>query len=53
MPPKSKAQARFMRAVASGEVKKPGLSRAKAREYVEGYPTKKLPARVKAKKRKR
>jgi len=50
MPPKSKAQAKFMRAVASGEVKQPGLSRARAKEYVEGYPTKGLPNKVKPKK---
>ena len=36
-----------MRAVASGDIKKKGLSRAKAEEYVAGYPTKNLPARVK------
>jgi hypothetical protein len=47
MPPKSKAQARFMRAVAAGDVKKPGLSKAQAAEYVKGAPTKKLPAHVK------
>lgn len=35
-----------MRAVASGEVKKPGLSRKQAEEYVSGYPTKGLPKRV-------
>ena len=49
MPPRSKAQARFMRAVASGEIKKKGLSRVKAKEYVSGYSTKGLPARVKKK----
>jgi len=43
MPPKSKAQARFMRAVASGRVKKRGLSRAEAKEYVSGHSTKGLP----------
>ena len=43
MPPKSKAQARFMRAVASGSVKKKGLSRAQAKEYVSGHSTKGLP----------
>ena len=43
MTPKSKAQARFMRAVASGDIKKKGLSKAEAKEYVEGHPTKKLP----------
>lgn len=49
MPPKSKAQARFMRAVASGEIKKKGLSKAKAEEYVKGYPTKGLPNRARKK----
>ena len=52
-PPKSKAQARFMRAVASGSVKAPGLSRQEAAEYVEGYSTKRLPEKVKSKKPKR
>ncbi len=47
MPPKSKKQAAFMRAVASGEIKKKGLSKRQALEYVAGYPTKKLPNRVK------
>jgi hypothetical protein len=51
MPPRSKAQARFMRAVASGSIKKPGLSQAQAEEFVQGAPTSKLPPRVKAKKR--
>ena len=53
MPPKSKAQARFMRGVASGDIKKPGLSRAQAEEYVKGYSTKGLPNRVKKKKRRK
>lgn len=47
MPPKSRAQARFMRAVASGAVKAPGLSRKEAREFVEGHPTKALPEKAK------
>jgi hypothetical protein len=46
MPPKSKAQAHFMRAVASGSVKAPGLSKAKAAEYVSGAPTKGLRERT-------
>ena len=45
MPPKSKAQARFMRAVAQGDIKKKGLSRKEAREYIEGHPVKHLPER--------
>jgi hypothetical protein len=52
MPPKSKAQARFMRAVASGSVRKKGLSKAKAKEYVSGYSTKSLPAKARKRKRK-
>lgn len=46
MPPRSKAQARFMRAVAGGSIKAPGLSKAEANKYVSGYPTKSLPERV-------
>lgn len=46
MPAKSKAQARFMRAVESGSIKAPGLSKAKAAEFVEGVPTKNLPEKV-------
>lgn len=50
-PAKSKAQARFLRAVASGSARdKPeGLSKAKAKEMVEGHPTKGLPERKKKK----
>lgn len=48
-PPKSKAQARFLRAVASGDAKAKGLSKKEAREYVEGYETKDLPERAKKK----
>lgn len=47
MPPKSKKQANFMRAVASGDVKKKGLSKKTAKEYVSGTSTKNLPTRVK------
>lgn len=43
MPPVSKRQAAYMRAVAGGKTKKKGLSKTKAKEYVSGYPTKKLP----------
>jgi hypothetical protein len=50
MPAKSKKQARFMRAVAAGDAKAPGLSKAEAREFVKGHSTKGLPE--KAKKRK-
>lgn len=47
MPAKSKAQLRFMAAVASGKVKKKGLSRAEAKEFVHATKGKKLPERVK------
>ena len=47
MPPKSKKQAAWFRAVAAGDIKKKGLSRKAAQEYVEGHPTKKLPEKKK------
>lgn len=46
MPAKSKKQARFMRAVASGSIKKKGLSKQKAEEFVEGEPYKGLPEKA-------
>ena len=46
MPVVSKAQGRFMRAVESGSIKKKGLSKAKAHEFVSGHPTKGLPERT-------
>ena len=49
MPAKSKAQARFMRGVASGDIRAPGLTPSKALEFVQGVPTKTLPLRVKKK----
>lgn len=51
MPPKSKAQARFMRAVASGSIKKKGLSKKEAKEYVKGHSLKGLPKKVKSKRK--
>lgn len=36
MPAKSKAQYRFMKAVASGKAKAPGLSKEEAEEYTKG-----------------
>jgi hypothetical protein len=51
MPPKSKAQARFMRGVAGGSIKKKGLSKKTAEEYVAHHPTKKLPNKVTRKKK--
>lgn len=50
MPAKSKAQFRFMQAVAHGSFKKPGLSEEKAKEYVEGQSPKNLPDYSKIKK---
>lgn len=47
MPVKSKAQMRFMQAVAHGTVKAPGLTPAKATEFVHGQTTKNLPEKVK------
>lgn len=51
MPTKSKAQFRFMQAVAHGSARaKPkGLSREEAREYVSGQSPKRLPERKKMK----
>lgn len=52
MPAKSKAQAKFMHAVASGSVKAKGLSKKQAAEFVAGQSTKGLPEHTKPKKRK-
>jgi len=46
MPPSSKAQARFILAVASGDTKATGLSKTEASEYVSGHSTKNLPERA-------
>lgn len=51
MPPKSKAQARFFRAVASGDIREKGLSKKQALEFVAHVPTKKLPERVQPKRK--
>lgn len=45
MPAKSRTQARFMGAVAGGKLKKKGLSKAKAKEFLRGVKIKKLPKR--------
>jgi hypothetical protein len=45
MPATSKAQARFMGAVCGGAIKKPGLPKAKACEYVRGQKLGDLPER--------
>ncbi len=47
MPPKSRVQARYMRAVASGRIKSKGLSKRAALEYVQGYDTGNLPNKTK------
>lgn len=47
MPATSKAQFRFMQAVAHGGVKKRGLSVSQAKEYVSGQKYKALPAKAK------
>lgn len=51
MPAKSKQQLKFMAAVASGSIKKPGLSKAKASEFVSATPSyKSLPNKSRKKK---
>jgi hypothetical protein len=47
MPAKSKAQMKFMGAVAGGAIKKPGLSKKEAREFIRGQKMKNLPKRKK------
>lgn len=47
---KSKAQARYLGAVAGGAIKKKGLSSQKAKEMLKGTKVNKLPARKKKKK---
>jgi len=51
MPATSKAQFRFMQAVAHGSAKAPGLSKEKAAEYVSGQSPKGLPEKAKGKKK--
>lgn len=46
MPVKSNAQARFMGAVASGKLKRKGLSKEEAREFLRGSKLNDLPERV-------
>ena len=36
MPAKSKQQYKFMKSVAQGDIKAPGLSQSEAREYTKG-----------------
>lgn len=52
MPAVSKKQFKFMEAVKHGAIKKPGLSRQKAAEFVDGVEYKKLPAKKKTSKKK-
>jgi len=52
MPAKSKAQFRFMQAVAHGKAKSKGLSKEEAAEYVSGQSPKGLPERKKKKRKK-
>lgn len=47
MPAVSKAQFRFMESVASGDIKRKGLSKKQAKEYIAGQSPKKLPTRSK------
>ncbi len=47
MPAKSKKQFKFMAAVAHGGLKKKGLSKKKADEFLHGADYKKLPKRKK------
>lgn len=47
MPVRSKAQLRFMKAVASGSIKSPGLSKKEAEEFSSGAKVKELPEKVK------
>lgn len=49
-PAKSQAQAHYMGLVASGKIKKPGLSAAQAKEYTRGQKVKSLPKKAKGKK---
>lgn len=50
-PAMSQAQARFMGAVAGGKIKKKGLSRDTAKEFVRGVHVKELPERAGRKRR--
>lgn len=47
MPAVSKAQFGFMGRVASGKIKRKGLSKAKAKEFLRGVKVSKLPRKVK------
>jgi len=47
LPPRSKKQAAWFRAIASGDIKKKGLSKKEAGEYVKGHPIRDLPEKKK------
>jgi len=47
MPAVSKQQAKFFGAIAGGAIKKPGLSKEQAKEYIKGQDISKLPERLK------
>ena len=47
MPVVSKQQAKFMGAIAGGKLKKKGLSKKKAKEFLRGIKVSKLPRKVK------
>ncbi len=51
MPVKSRKQAAYFGLIAGGKKKVKGLSAAQAREFLRGTKVKKLPVRVKPKKR--
>jgi len=53
VPATSRAQYRFMQAVAHGGIHRPGLPAAKAREYVAGQRYQTLPAKAVRKKPRR
>ena len=51
MPVKSKQQAKFFGLLASGKMKKKGLSKGKAKEFLKGVRLKSLPNKIKKKKK--
>jgi hypothetical protein len=53
MPVKSKRQARYFGAIASGRIKRKGISKARAREMLRGTKVKRLPETKRKRKRKR
>jgi len=53
LPPKSKAQARFMGAVIAGKARKKGPTKKQAREFLRGHKIKGLPRKVRKKKKRK